>query len=72
MPFYGPITRRNLIKGLKQFGYEGPYSGGKHEYLLKNGKRLTIPNPHKGDISTRFLGELLKEAGIPKEEWENI
>ena len=72
MAFYGPINRRNLIKGLKSCGYEGPFSGGKHEYLTKNGKRITIPNPHKGDISTRFLGELLKEAGISKKEWESL
>ncbi len=36
-----------LISGLCTFGFEGPFSGGKHEAVVKGDLVLTIPNPHK-------------------------
>jgi hypothetical protein len=29
MPKLKPISYKNLIKGLKRFGFNGPYPGGK-------------------------------------------
>jgi hypothetical protein len=29
-----------------------------------------IPNPHRGDIDITLLNHLLKQAGVPREEWE--
>jgi predicted RNA binding protein YcfA (HicA-like mRNA interferase family) len=51
MPVFGPIKRKDLIRCLKALGFAGPYAGGKHQYMLKDELRLTIPNPHKSDIS---------------------
>ncbi len=34
MPAFGPIQRNDLIRYLKQLGFEGPYSGGKHQCLV--------------------------------------
>lgn len=31
MPRLGPIKRNDLIRYLKQLGFQGPYSGGKHQ-----------------------------------------
>ena len=45
-----PITRNNLIKKLKKLGFSGPYSGGKHQFMINGSLRLAIPNPHTGDI----------------------
>ncbi len=71
MPAFGPISRRRFIRILKRtFGWEGPFSGGKHEYLTKDGVDLTIPNPHRGDLGVQLLGELLHQAGISREEWD--
>lgn len=64
-----PISRIEFIKKLRAFGFEGPYSGGKHLYMIKGNLRLTIPNPHKQEISTDLLSRLLKQAGISREEW---
>jgi UDP-N-acetylmuramyl pentapeptide synthase len=33
--------------------------------------RLTIPNPHQGEIGKDLLSRILKQAGISREEWEN-
>ena len=70
MPPFGPIKRRNLIETLRQLGFTGPYSGGKHQFMVKDGLRLRIPNPHQGDISPSLLQRLLQEAGITRTEWE--
>ena len=72
MPAYRAIRRNDLIKHLKAAGFSGPYSGGKHQFMLKGNLRLTIPNPHQGDIGTDLLSKILKQAGISKEEWEKL
>lgn len=51
MPAFGAINRRDLISCLKQLGFERPYSGKKHQFMIKDELRLIIPNQHEGDIS---------------------
>ncbi len=70
MPPYGAIKRRDLIRCLRQLGFEGPYSGGKHQFMVKGDVTLRVPNPHPGDISRELLARILRQAGISKEEWE--
>jgi hypothetical protein len=43
MPRIGPTSRRDLILNLKRLGFEGPFSGGKHEFMVKGS--TTIPFP---------------------------
>ena len=65
-----PISFNDLVKKLKIFGYKGPFSGGKHLFMIKDDIRLTIPNPHKkSGISIDLLIRILKNAEISKEEW---
>ncbi len=72
MPHLGPIKRKDLIYYLKQLDFEGPYSGGKHQFMIKGNLSITIPNPHKGDIGTDFLVKILRQAKVSKEEWEKL
>ncbi|MER3446548.1 MAG: type II toxin-antitoxin system HicA family toxin [Candidatus Dadabacteria bacterium] len=65
-----PVSHSEFVKGLKAFGFEGPYSGGKH--LLKGHIRLTIPNPHRQKIRVDLLMRILKQAGITRGEWIKI
>jgi predicted RNA binding protein YcfA (HicA-like mRNA interferase family) len=65
-----PVKRRELIRRLHQFGFEGPYSGGKHQFMVKGSLRLALPNPHQQDISTALLIRVLRQAGISIQEWE--
>lgn len=58
MPPFGPINRRDLIRCLKDLGFDGPYSVGKHQYMVRDELKLTIPNPHSGDISQSLLNNL--------------
>ena len=45
-----PVKRRELIRRLRKLGWEGPHQRGSHPFMVKNEVRLTIPNPHKGDL----------------------
>lgn len=72
MPQLGPIKRRELIVYLRQLGFTGPYAGGKHQFMQKGNLSLTIPNPHKGDIGSKLLAAILRQAGIERNQWENL
>ena len=72
MPTFGPIKRPDLIRYLRQLEFEGPYSGSKHQYMVKDDITVRIPNPHRGDISRGLLVEILRQAGIDKDEWEQL
>ncbi|MEK6634887.1 MAG: type II toxin-antitoxin system HicA family toxin, partial [Planctomycetota bacterium] len=48
------------------------YSGGKHQFMIKEKLKIRIPNPHKSDISENLLNQILKEIGINKTKWEEL
>lgn len=72
MPPFKPVKRKDLIKALKQAGFEGPYAGGRHEFLVKGQLRLILPNPHLGEISKDLLARILRQANLTREEWEKL
>lgn len=72
MPPFKPVKRKDLVKALKKAGFEGPYAGGKHEFLVKGQLRLILPNPHQGDISRDLLTRILRQANLTREEWEKL
>jgi len=55
MPRLGPIPRQDLIRYLRQLGFEGPFSGGRHQFMEREAVRLILPNPHHGEIGRDFL-----------------
>ena len=71
MPKIPPCSRTELIRKLRRLAFEGPYPGGKHEYMNRGNFRLIIPNPHGKQIDSVLIKEILKQAGIAKEEWLN-
>lgn len=72
MPAFGPVKRRDLIQRLAELGFEGPYSGGRHQYMVRGQTRVRIPNPHQSDIGRGLLGRILQQAKVSKEEWEKL
>lgn len=69
MPKLGPVSWRELVNQLRASGFEGPYQGGKHPYMVRKDLVLTLPNPHRGEISVDLLIRILRQAGISREEW---
>ena len=72
MPPLKPVKRKELIRFLRMTGFEGPFSGGKHQFLLKDQLRLALPNPHQTDIGINLLSRILRQAGISKKDWKQL
>ena len=51
-------------------GFDGPYSGGRHLFMAKDKLKVRVPNPHRGDISKYLVVEILRQAGISFNEWD--
>lgn len=65
------ISRRQLIRKFRALGYSGPFSGGKHQFMIKGRQKIRVPNPHgRGEIDVGLLKEILRQAGIKEEEWD--
>jgi len=58
------------VRKLNALDYQGPFSGGRHLFMVKNNLRLTIPNPHKQVIGVDLLKRILNQGKIQRDEWE--
>lgn len=72
MPSFGPVSRRELVDVLRRLGFQGPYSGGRHQFMQRSNVSVTLPNPHQSDIGRELLARILRQAGVAREDWERI
>ncbi len=72
MPPFGPVRRTELVRALRSLGFEGPFSGGKHQFMVRGTVTLRIPNPHHADIGRELLSRILRQAGIERADWERV
>jgi len=72
MPRFGPIARKDLIFFLRKAGFEGPVAGGRHQATRRGMHTVPIPNPHTGDIGRKLLKEILRQAQISRQQWEEL
>ncbi len=66
-----PVKRRELIRRLRKLGWEGPHQRGSHPFMIKDEVRLTIPNPHKGDLDWSLVKRILRLGGITQQKWDS-
>jgi predicted RNA binding protein YcfA (HicA-like mRNA interferase family) len=71
MPSLNPVSKRELVRKLKALGFEGPFPGGKHQWMRRDNLRLTIRNPHGGAIDPGLIRRILRQAGITLDDWTN-
>ena len=76
MAGWHPVKRREFVRRLRRLGFEGPFTGTRHEFLVFGQHRQTVPsNP---EFSTPQLKLLLRQVGtilgrnISSDEWENL
>jgi len=76
MAVWHPIKRRELVRRLRGLGFQGPFRGTRHEFLVSGQQRQTIPsNP---EYSTPQLKMLLRQVEvilgrkISADEWEKL
>ncbi len=57
------------MRRLRAFGFEGPFEGGKHPYMIRGDLVVTIPNLHRGNVSVDLLQRILRAAEVTREQW---
>jgi predicted RNA binding protein YcfA (HicA-like mRNA interferase family) len=68
--------RLEFISRLKKIGFSGPYSGARHQFMVFQRQRLTVPS--NKEYSVPQLRRMLNEAGyilgrrIRAKEWDNL
>jgi hypothetical protein len=71
-----PCKRRIFVKKLRCLGFDGPYSGSRHQFLVFQEDRLTIPS--NDEYSIPQLRMVLREAEeilgrpISESEWNSL
>ncbi len=63
------ISWKKLVQKFQKLGFEGPYSGGRHLFMVQGSLKVRIPNPHQGDISRHLVSEILRQAELTTKEW---
>ena len=73
MPKLPVLTSKKLVKIIEKFGFSLDHKTGSHFifYNEEHKKRVTIPY-HTKDLPKGTILSILKQAGITKEEIENI
>jgi len=68
--------RQEFVRRLGKLGFEGPYSGTKHQFMIYNQNRLTIPS--NAEYSVPQLYMMLREVErilgrqISADEWNQL
>lgn len=69
MPKIGPTKRKDLIKGLRKFRFDGPFAGRKHSFMKREALKVRVPNT---DVDASLLRKILRQAGISEKDWERL
>ena len=76
MSRWQPCKRRDFIKRLRQLGFDGPYSGTRHQFMVYENHRLSIPS--NTEYSVPQLRMMVYEVGdilghsITVDEWNSL
>ena len=76
MSQWKPCKRREFIQKLRKLGFEGPYSGTRHQFIVFEKHRLAIPSNAEYSIPQlrmmiREVEEILNRK-IDLNEWDNL
>ncbi len=59
MSRWTPCKRRDFIRRLRQLGFDGPFSGTRHQFMIYGQHRLAIPS--NSDYSVPQLRMMIRE-----------
>jgi hypothetical protein len=71
-----PYKRRDFIRKLRRLGFDGPFAGTRHEFMVFSQKRIAIPS--NAEYSVPQLRILIREVEhivgreIRAEEWVSL
>lgn len=76
MSRWKPCKRRRFIRKVRALGFDGPYSGSRHQYLVFEGHRLTIPSNREYSVPQLRMMIRQVEAILGREisadEWDQL
>lgn len=68
-----PISRKELIRRLRKLGFEGPFTGGKHDYMHRASDHLRLAVPRDDaknrEIGTELQKRIIREIGVVSKAW---
>jgi len=71
-----PCKRRDFIKKLRHLGFDGPYSGTRHQFMVFENYRLSIPSNAEFSVpQLRMMVhevEAILDRSITVDEWNNL
>ncbi len=76
MSRWQPCKRRDFIKRLQQLGFDGPYSGTRHQFMVYENHRLAIPS--NSEYSVPQLRTMLNEIeaildrSVTADQWNSL
>lgn len=76
MSQWTPCKRRDFIRRLRGLGFDGPYSGTRHHFMIFGQHRLAIPS--NAEFSVPQLRMMLREVkqiigrDIDSDEWNDL
>ncbi len=71
MPAFGPISRADLIRGLRALGFASPFPGGRHAFIGPRRASCRHSESASGCDWVNLLARILRQAGVSREEWES-
>lgn len=76
MSQWTPCKRKDFIGRLRNLGFDGPFSGTKHQFMVYNQRRLAIPSNAEYSVpQLRFMireVETIIDRQITADEWSSL
>ena len=76
MAAWRPLKRREFVRRLRALGFDGPFSGTRHQFMVLGQHRQTIPT--NSEFSVPQVRMLLRQVEsilgrpIALDEWESL
>jgi hypothetical protein len=76
MAGWRPLKRRDFVRKLRALGFDGPFAGTRHQFMVFRQHRQTIPShPEYSVPQIRMLVrqvESILERSISLDEWNSL
>jgi hypothetical protein len=76
MAAWRPLKRREFVRKLRALGFDGPFSGTRHQFMVLKQHRQTIPT--NSEFSVPQIRMLLRQIesifgrSISLDEWDSV
>ena len=76
MPKWNPCKRQDFIRRMRQLGFDGVFSGAKHQFMVLGENRLTLPSNEEYSVPQLRMMIRVVEGMIGREmtldEWSQM